>query len=378
MGAGLTQKNMSYEIEKNKLEKHVNGNELLALLAKARCFIAGGAITSIFSNKEINDVDVYFRDYESLKFVLSSLFNVNDDIDGVDYLFDLSSFSAIYTNHTKKSILFTKDKLNLQLIYFKFFNSPQEIFDKYDFTINMGAYDCEKSEFVFHPDFMKDLAQRRLVINTDTAYPIISMLRVEKYRSRGYSISRKDMVKLCLAINRCDFKSWEEMADSIGGMYGYDYTDVFDTKKEFSIEETINQLGKLESNLMSYSSPKNKDYYDLVEDIRINLKISPKPDDGVFYKKVIRTDDPCVFQSYYQSSYRYVVGQIGNGGPFGVWVYRNKRAANSHYTSHDKTKDVVIALKASDDVTFVKSGNSQLQIVGNYTVIGEVSIDNDI
>jgi hypothetical protein len=366
---------MSYEIEKNKLEKHVNGNDVLALLAKAKCFIAGGAITSIFSNKDINDVDVYFRDFNSLKLVLKSLFCVDDD-DGSDY-FDISSFSAVYSNHTKKSIMFTKNNLNLQLIYFKFFNSPQEIFDTYDFTVNMGAYDCEKDEFVFHPDFMKDLAQRRLTINTNTAFPIISMLRVEKYRERGYSISRKDVVKLCLAINKCDFKSWEEVAEAMGGMYGYDYTDIFDVKKEFSIDETIRQLEKLESNLMNYSSPKSKDYYELIDSIRVNLKLDPEPLPRTFFKKVLRTEDPNVFKSYYYQNYRYVTGQIGNGGASGVWVYNSRRKAFKHFVSNDKSKEAVIALQSENDVERSLFSFDSMQLMGNYTVLGEVKIDEN-
>ncbi len=39
---------------------------------------------------------------------------------------------------------------------------------------------------------MKHIAQKVLVLNPKTDYPIISMLRADKYRARGYTISPGD------------------------------------------------------------------------------------------------------------------------------------------------------------------------------------------
>ena len=63
----------------------------------------------------------------------------------------------------------------------------------------MGAFDCGKGEFVFHDDFFKDIAQRRLCVNPSTSFPIISLLRIDKYKQRGYQISRKDFINLCFS-----------------------------------------------------------------------------------------------------------------------------------------------------------------------------------
>lgn len=51
---------MSYQFEKNKLYAYL-GEELVEALKRNEAIIAGGAITSLFNNKEINDVDIYFR-----------------------------------------------------------------------------------------------------------------------------------------------------------------------------------------------------------------------------------------------------------------------------------------------------------------------------
>jgi len=122
---------MNTEIEKKKLVKYINNPKLLEILKSAKCFIAGGAITSIFSNRDINDIDVYFRDFNSLNHVLQAIFNVyeeNDDGTFDPAFEDLASHELIYTNHTDKSILFTKGELKVQLIYFKFFNYSSKTF----------------------------------------------------------------------------------------------------------------------------------------------------------------------------------------------------------------------------------------------------------
>lgn len=366
----------SYPFEKQKLLGHIGNEELRKLFMNTGCIIAGGAITSIFSGKDINDVDVYFKDYNSLMIVLKNLFN-NDDLEDADF-YDLSSHSLIFTNMTKKSILFMKDGLNVQLIYFKFFKDAQEIFDTFDFTINMGAYDCAKGDFVLHPNFLKDVAQRQLMVNTNTAFPIISLLRVDKYIKRGYKISRKDFVGLCLAVNKLNITSWEEAADAIGGMYGYTYTDLFNTKEPFSIDEVIKQLMKLEVNIEEYKSEScNNDFYDIIDRINVNLKLEPKPEERMFYKKVVKTSTNGIYTSYYHKTFEYKLGQPVDGGSAGIWVYKSVRKARNHFVSSDKTKETILAIRASNDAQIIKDSGC-FRIIGKADVIGEIEIDPNL
>jgi hypothetical protein len=360
----------NYTHEKTKLFTGIP-NDISLLLEKAKCFIAGGSVTSVFSGKEINDIDVYFRDYKSLIWVLSNLFNIDND--DVDELLDISSFSMIYTNHTKKSILFTKDSLNLQLIYFKFFNSAEEIFDTYDFTINMGAYDCAENKFVLHEKFLHNVAQRRLIVNPKTSFPIISLLRIDKYKQRGYSISRKDFVNLCLSVNRLKLNSWEELADAIGGMYGYVYTDLFDVKKEYSIDEAINQLMILESNMDSVACVKSLSFEELVERVNVNLNVIPESATRFFYKKVRKTLEPGVFSSYYHPAFKYSIGQIVNGGMNGVWGYKTIKGAKNHNASYGvaKNEEAIIKIESHVDCVIERQTNTY-NIKGNVNVIEEV------
>jgi hypothetical protein len=364
----------NYPIEKNKLLEHLADKDLITLLREAKCIIAGGAITSLFSGREINDIDVYFHDYKSLNMVLQNLFNVAEDDDNCLPFLDTSPFTLIYTNHTKKSILFTKDKLNLQFIYFKFLPSSQAIFDTYDYTINMGAYDCGTEEFCLHPNFLKDIAQRRLNVNTNTSFPIMSLLRVDKYLKRGYQISKKEFVKLCLAANKLDFNTWEELYEAIGGMYGYTFDNLFDVAKPFSMDEAIQQLIDLETDLKPVYEVKETNYFDLIIKINTNLGISPEPDNGSYYKKVVRTSYPNIFTSYYHPTFTYTTNQISNGGQMGIWAYKSIAKAERHFCSGDKTKEAIIEIKLEPSAIAKRDDCSKsFNIIGNVKVIGEVS-----
>lgn len=209
-------------------------DDLAGLLVEYGCWIAGGAITSVFTGKEINDIDVYFPSKEAFSNVMAEIYDGS------------VTFGEAHLCHvTDKSILLQSEGQDVQFIVFKFFDSIQDIFDSFDFTAVMGAYSFKEKKFYFHPDFMKHNAQRFLKFNKGTDYPLISMLRVDKYRERGYSTSKQEMLKIGMAIANKDFDSWEKVIDEVGSMYGLNPANIFDTTKPFSLDEVIVQLDNL-------------------------------------------------------------------------------------------------------------------------------------
>lgn len=227
-------------------------HDLWAILEDNGCFVAGGAVTSVFTGKPVNDLDVYFPSKEAFSKVMAEIY-AHDNIGFGD---------ARMCHITDRSILLTSDEQDVQFIVFKFFDSVQDIFNSFDFTAVMGAYDLAKDQFVFHPDFFKHNSQRFLKFNKGTDYPLISMLRVDKYRERGYTTSKQEMLKIGMAINAKNFDSWEKVRDEVGGLYGLDASEVFNTEIEFSIDAAIDQL----DNLFIPKHYKNMDVpYDLFE-----------------------------------------------------------------------------------------------------------------
>lgn len=262
-------KGSRFSSERNALFSMISDG-MLKGLRKCNAIVAGGTLTSLFSNQDANDIDLYFRNQEDMQnFILFCHgidgFESKDHVkivettlkpNGLEELeeFDPSndgfpncSAECINIGRTSKSVMYTgKRDHTLQVIVLNTFESPADIFKRFDWTINMAAYDFAKDEFEFQQDFLKDLSQRRLCINVDTLYPIISLLRVAKYQVRGFKISKKDMLKLAVAITKLDISSWDEAKDQLSGMYGASVETVFETNQEFSTDNLYGLMEKVE------------------------------------------------------------------------------------------------------------------------------------
>lgn len=184
-------------------------------------FLAGGAITSTFTGKPINDYDLYFKDQMSL-------------VRAIDMAYQDNWFCLA---QTERAITFSDNGTIVQLMTFGLFPTAQDIFNKYDFTCCMGAIDLETKEFFRHPNFLTDIAKRQLIFNYGTDFPLASALRVKKYKEKGFEIDSSEYLKILLAVIFKNPKNWDELANQIGGQYGEALKVSNDV--EFNIENAI-------------------------------------------------------------------------------------------------------------------------------------------
>lgn len=184
-------------------------------------FIAGGALTSAFTGKDINDVDLYFKSEKAF-------------IEAVEMAYDESLWCVAATD---RAVTFAHGQSIVQLMHFDFFETAEQVFDAFDFTVCMAAYDLDAKEFVFHDDFMKHASQRFLRFHSGTRYPFGSLLRVLKYQSRGYTLGKGDLLRIALCCHRVPLTSWDELAAAIGGQYGEKVN--LDNDQPFSIEAAL-------------------------------------------------------------------------------------------------------------------------------------------
>lgn len=226
----------NFEIEKRLIKKTIGAN-VYDMLKDMRVVLAGGAITSIFSGAEINDFDLYFTDKEGLSRLVAEVFGVSEG-------YYISPFDLNVKFATNRSMLcidkYSKSKL--QFIHYKVFKDAHDIFNSFDFEHVMGAFDFATEEFVFHDNFFKSLAQRNIVFNPNTGFPIMSMMRTNKYRERNYKISEAQMLRVAFTIASRNYDSWEKVKSECAGMYGIAPDDLFDETKPFSLEEVVRQL----------------------------------------------------------------------------------------------------------------------------------------
>ena len=199
------------------------GEDALKGLRHANAYIAGGAITSLFTGAKIRDWDIYFRTTEDCQKAIT-WFGINGKI--------------VNETDTSKSYQLGKQERPYQLIVLPdLFGSPMDIFKCYDFTVCMGAYqffespsDENKEGFVFGEDFLKHLSQRRLVFHTGTMFPICSMLRVMKYVKRGFFITGMETLKIGLSIHTLKINTYTDLRRQLQGIdtaFLADLTDQF-------------------------------------------------------------------------------------------------------------------------------------------------------
>lgn len=192
----------------------------------AGAFAAGGAVTSVFTGKPINDVDVYFKCREAFEYAVAQAYE--------NGWWCLSS--------SKRAVTFSDNGgTPVQFMHFDFFPTAQDIFDAFDFTVVMGAYDFDTSNFIFHDEFLKHNSQRFLRFHPGTRYPLASATRVLKYQDRGYTIGKGDILKIVLASRKVKIETWEDLKDQVGGAYG-EKVVLAGEGQEFSLDAAISAL----------------------------------------------------------------------------------------------------------------------------------------
>lgn len=204
------------------------------------CFIAGGAVLSAATKTEIADYDIYPK--------------TNDDMITVfHYLMEDNCFVV---NITDRAVTFKSNNIInkngergiIQVMTYDTFETAEKIFSNFDFTVCMGAFDCDTKQYIFHEDFYPDIAAKALRFNTGTKYPLNSLLRVSKYQAKGYFISKPEMIKIALTVIQYGMPtSWDDLEAAIGGSYGREIKLNVKENQEFSFDAAIELLSNIQS-----------------------------------------------------------------------------------------------------------------------------------
>ena len=386
-----------YQKEKNILTGYLT-EEMQDSLNANMAIIAGGCIRSIFCNAEINDVDIYFRNKE----------------DALSFISDIKGCTTL-VNYTDKSALFLHgngtEKIKLQVIFFDYFESCDDVFNAFDFYCCMGAYDFSTDSFHFHDRFFADNCSKIINVNANTRFPLISMLRVEKYKKYGYTISDFEIMKIALAISNTDIESWEDASTHMGGMYGVNIDKIFDTKKPFSKKEVLDQLSNdipffKEENPLDFSAKSFDELYFIIKKEKIYFyPITDGGDEGYcFYNSYVhqRTFNPSIFiktddiskvfpkllykvvnkingtfSSRMRPSFKYVIGEkVVETSGVGLFFtnYENIKNEVRTYGSYKTTTEVILEVELTKENFKTVQGCHIL--LNSCTPIREISVED--
>lgn len=145
--------------------------------AKVVCWVAGGSLRDYFSGVyQKTDYDLFFPNQEEYDKAYKYFREQN-------CLVKWESDNGCKVVHDNKTFDLVK----------KFFSTPKETIDAFDFTVSMFAVD-EKEVYFGDTSFI-DLAKRQLMINKIT-YPASTMNRAFRYYKKGYSMCLGEMRKL--------------------------------------------------------------------------------------------------------------------------------------------------------------------------------------
>lgn len=144
------------------------GEENVKLMKKHGVILAGGCFTSAFCMSSINDIDVYFKSEESFYSFLNEL-SYNADWNSANWWGHLSNKALTVIDATSS--------MRIQLVFNKWYPTVEDVFNNFDFTVNMCAFDMsllntdDDKILQINIDFEKHNLQRQLVFNMNTQYP---------------------------------------------------------------------------------------------------------------------------------------------------------------------------------------------------------------
>lgn len=327
------------------------------------CFVAGGAITSTFTNKPVADVDVYPKTWEALE-------------GAIHWAFDAGLWCVFASNRAMTFASRVPDAPNVQIMTFDQFSTAQKIFEAFDFTCCMGAYDLDDGKFEQHENFLLHCAQRFLSFNPSTRFPYASAWRVRKYEEKGFTIGKMEFHKILMACAEKPIRSWDDLKEQIGGVYG----EAFEIPdgEEFSMhaahramatmrpakpqspftsaEEAIMLTSPVEREFWQISGEDGKpsywvkfddDFEPMGAPPRIGKRVEPF-NGGAVYKKVIRNADGS-FRSSYKKTFIYRIGgMVESPDPF-IWVRPTVAGAREYNLWSGKEDWAVIEIKAAPE-----------------------------
>lgn len=307
---------------KYQLKKIIN-KEVFDLFVECKAMLVGGALTSLLTRQPVNDFDIYFKSEEDFLKAVGDL--KKNDI--------LSPYELCFLGSTDKSATFRMagSDIKVQYIHQAFYPDVTSVFDDFDFTINMVGYDFESDKVIYNKNALHHIAQRMLVVNPKTKFPLISVLRVGKYVDRGYYISKKEMVKLLIAVTGLEIKSYDDVKKHVGGMYGVNIDKLLDTKQPFSLNGVIEQFNNLDLDALDKANFEGGCLEKFIQQFILGIDLSKLP----YIKYVLKTETDGHYTSWYHNKFMYQLGTNaipeGTGRNAGIYCSTDFASLNGGY-----------------------------------------------
>lgn len=150
----------------------------------SNCFVAGGIFASLLrQDKQFNDIDVYFRDYNSREAMLNVFSHIST-----------KSFSAVSTekektsSSTKYAISFTNSRVSYIVKGDGFCGSPETIKKNFDFVHCLAHYCLKTDKLSISKDTYDACMNKWLILNPASGFTkeTVNKYRLDKFLNSDY------------------------------------------------------------------------------------------------------------------------------------------------------------------------------------------------
>lgn len=228
-------------------------NEKVRDLVDKHSIITGGCIASMLLGEKINDFDYYFDSrnvaLEVTKYYVEefnrirgaeiaelrekdngriSIFISSDGIAEEDHGDEVEDYgdeaedlpAEDNTKQDYRPIFLTSNAITLsnkiQLVI-RFFGSPEEIHENYDFVHCTNYWYSKTGELVLNQAALESLLSKELYY-VGSKYPLCSLIRTRKFIKRGWNINAGQYLKMAMQLNELDLRDVETLEEQLIGV----------------------------------------------------------------------------------------------------------------------------------------------------------------
>jgi len=270
-------------ITDEELREHIQKNSV----------ITGGCIASMLLREDINDFDVYFRDYDTALGVAQyyvNQFNLNqsatfkgsgepiqvrveqasdrikivvkstgiaseEGADDYQYFEQLDEAQATEAGEYVERVMNVAGKIEdsaedekpkyrpifitsncitlshkVQLVL-RFYGEPDKIHETYDFVHCMNYWTSWDKELVLRPEALEALLTKELRY-VGSMYPLCSIIRTRKFLQRNWTINAGQYLKMAMQLNQLDLTDIKVLEDQLIGVDVAYFMEILNTLKE--------------------------------------------------------------------------------------------------------------------------------------------------
>lgn len=163
-------------------------------------WIAGGILHRTYKNVSVDtDIDVFFKNEEQYNAYVLEMGRLSVHGTFVIEKDELTQWHRTYV------LNYNGQRIKVQCIHFRLFESLEELFGSFDINVCMLAYDGKN--IVYNTDVLNDIRNNKLSFNKKSInYPSITLKRLVKYTKMGYDVHDDELKVLSYAFFYSDKK----------------------------------------------------------------------------------------------------------------------------------------------------------------------------